>query len=301
MNSRRHNVSDDPQTIRRRSSRLSADELLLNIPIDLIMDIFSRLPLQSIARCHCVSKRWASILRRPDFSELFFTKSLASRKLLFACQKKSKVLAMTKQDDRVDEHQVLTLRENGNLAWRRIECSIPHSFPRRNCICISGVLYYASKAPNGDYLIVCFDVRFEKYSFVKAMKSVVPPAVLVDYKGKLASLMAQPDPDFISETSTSFEVRILEDPEKHEWSKRIFKLPPMWKDVVAGEDLFFEGVTTTNEIVLTSNSSTELFHVYYYNFDKETITRVEIQGMRAFERGSRVLTFLNHVEDVKLM
>ncbi|CAN7104328.1 unnamed protein product [Brassica rapa subsp. narinosa] len=230
------------------------------------MDIFSRLPLQSIARCHCVSKRWASILRRPDFSELFFTKSLASRKLLFACQKKSKVTFFSST-------QVLTLRENGNLAWRRIECSIPHSFPRRDCICISGVLYYASKAPNGDYLIVCFDVRFEKYSFVKAMKSVVPPAVLVDYK----------------------------DPEKHEWSKRIFKLPPMWKDVVAGEDLFFEGVTTTNEIVLTSNSSTQLFHVYYYNFDKETITRVEIQGMRAFERGSRVLTFLNHVEDVKLM
>ncbi|CAF1825244.1 unnamed protein product [Brassica napus] len=91
MNSRRHNVSDDPQTIRRRSSRLSADELLLNIPIDLIMDIFSRLPLKSIARYYCVSKRWASVLRRPDFSELFFTKSLASRKVLFACQKKSKV------------------------------------------------------------------------------------------------------------------------------------------------------------------------------------------------------------------
>lgn len=73
----------------------------------------------------------------------------------------------------------------------------------------------------------------------------MPPAVLVDYNGKLASLMAQPDPDFISETSTSLEVWILEDPEKHEWSKRIFKLPPMWKDVFAGEDLFFEGVTTT--------------------------------------------------------
>nr|VDD07218.1 unnamed protein product [Brassica oleracea] len=52
-------------------------------------------------------------------------------------------------------------------------------------------------------------------------------------------------------TSTSFEMWILEDPEKHEWSSRIYKLPPVWKDVVAGEVLFFKGVTATNEIVLS--------------------------------------------------
>ncbi|WZY92696.1 hypothetical protein YC2023_065025 [Brassica napus] len=46
MNSRRRNVSESPQTIRRCSSRLKEiDELLLEIPIDLVIEIFSRLPL----------------------------------------------------------------------------------------------------------------------------------------------------------------------------------------------------------------------------------------------------------------
>ncbi|CAF2096374.1 BnaCnng56100D [Brassica napus] len=49
MKSRRRNVPEDPQTIRRRSSRLSADELLSKMPTDLVIEIFSRLPLKSIA------------------------------------------------------------------------------------------------------------------------------------------------------------------------------------------------------------------------------------------------------------
>ena len=96
---------------------------------------------------------------------------------------------------------------------------------------------------------------------------------------------------------------ILEDPEKHEWSSRIYKLPPVWKDIVAGEVLFFKGVTATNEIVLSPKTSSDIYYVYYYNFDKESITRVDFQGMKPFRKGwgSGVFTILNHVEDVKLM
>ncbi|KAL0667175.1 hypothetical protein Bca4012_029879 [Brassica carinata] len=388
------NVSDGPQTIRLRSSRLSADELLLHIPIELIIGIFSKLPLKSIARCRCVSKQWASVLGRSDFTELFLTKSLARPRLLFARQddsqviffslpqpqkpdenfptvatvdhhmsvpfkrvrdisscvngyvsyyrmakgmkteefvyvicnpstrqcftlpktrkrtetrnflgydpveKQHKVLAVTCQDDGAVEHQVLTLRENRNLTWRMTECGIHHSFPWSYCICINGVLYYIAKASSGDYIIVCFDVRFEKYSSVKSVKSAVRPATLFNYNGKLASLMAQPDPFRISETSTILEMWILEDPEKHEWSKRIFNLPPIWTDAAL---LRFVGVTATNEFVLSPLFPSGPFHVYYYNFVKESIRRVEIQGIGGFITGSIVLTFLNHVEDVKLM
>lgn len=63
----------------------------------------------------------------------------------------------------------------------------------------------------------------------------------------------------------------------------------------------FVGVTDTNEFVFKPLSSSEPFHVHCYNFVKKVITRVEIQAMGAFERDSRVLTFLNHVENVKLM
>lgn len=67
----------------------------LPIPIYLISDIFLRLPLKSMAICHCVSKLCASILRRPDFTELYLTKSSArpqfflarviNRELFFFC------------------------------------------------------------------------------------------------------------------------------------------------------------------------------------------------------------------------
>ncbi|KAL0771010.1 hypothetical protein Bca101_036161 [Brassica carinata] len=95
---------------------------------------------------------------------------------------------------------------------------------------------------------------------------------------------------------------ILEDPEKHEWSQRIFSLPPMWKGVHAREHFYFDGVTATNEFVFSPFFPSNPLHVYYYNFVKKTVTKVEIQGMGAFERRrSRVDIFLNHVADVKLM
>ncbi|CAN8315672.1 unnamed protein product [Cochlearia groenlandica] len=62
------------------------------MPIDLIIEILSRLPCKSIARFRCVSKLWASILRRPDFTELFLTRSSSrSPRFLFACRKGGKL------------------------------------------------------------------------------------------------------------------------------------------------------------------------------------------------------------------
>jgi len=42
------------------------------------------------------------------------------------------------------------------------------------------------------------------------------------------------------------------------------------------------------------------FYVFYYNIERNTIKKVEMQGMEAFKE-SNVYTFLDHVEDVKLM
>ncbi|CAA7025658.1 unnamed protein product [Microthlaspi erraticum] len=53
------------------------------VPNDLLFEIFSRLPSKSIGRFHCVSKRWGSLLRCPDFTQLFLTRSQARPRLLF--------------------------------------------------------------------------------------------------------------------------------------------------------------------------------------------------------------------------
>ncbi|XP_020866667.1 putative F-box protein At5g42430 isoform X1 [Arabidopsis lyrata subsp. lyrata] len=53
-----------------------------SIPIDLILEILSRLPSKSIARFRCLSKLWGSMLRQPYFTELFLTRSSARPRLL---------------------------------------------------------------------------------------------------------------------------------------------------------------------------------------------------------------------------
>ncbi|KAL0873574.1 hypothetical protein Bca101_023279 [Brassica carinata] len=53
------------------------------VPVDLLVDILSLVPAKSIARFRCVSKLWASIFRRQDFTELFLTKSSTRPLLLF--------------------------------------------------------------------------------------------------------------------------------------------------------------------------------------------------------------------------
>ncbi|XP_023632770.1 putative F-box protein At5g38810 [Capsella rubella] len=66
---------------------MDSEKTFESIPDDLFLEIFSRLSSILIARCRCVSKRWASILYRKDFTELFLTKSSARPRLLFAVDK----------------------------------------------------------------------------------------------------------------------------------------------------------------------------------------------------------------------
>ncbi|KAJ4912822.1 F-box and associated interaction domains-containing protein [Raphanus sativus] len=65
----------------------TGEEELVPIPNDLIVDIFSRLPAESVARCRCLSKLWGSILHRPYFTELLLTRSWARPRLLFALKR----------------------------------------------------------------------------------------------------------------------------------------------------------------------------------------------------------------------
>ncbi|RID62053.1 hypothetical protein BRARA_E01149 [Brassica rapa] len=187
------------------------------------------------------------------------------------------------------------------MTWRLIECDVPHSSPGRVYVCINGVLYYFDRgASNVDDMIICFDLRSEKFSFVKSMERGMRFETLINFQGKLASVRSL-ESFVVSGTSRSFEMWILEDPEKHEWSKRIFNLPPLWTDAAPRKILYFVGVNDTNEFVFKPFCSSEPFYVHYYNFVNKAIKRVEIQGMGAFEKASGVRIFLNHVEDVKLM
>ncbi|CAA7013724.1 unnamed protein product [Microthlaspi erraticum] len=121
------------------------------------------------------------------------------------------------------EHQVLTVETEKPMSWRVIECAIAH-YPTSNGTCINGVLYYKPN-PNKS-AIICFDNRSETYSFVRTMESSVSSdkSTLINYKGKLGALLPE-ECGRITEAMRRFEMWVLEDPEKHEWSKQIYELP----------------------------------------------------------------------------
>lgn len=79
-----------------------------------------------------------------------------------------------------------------------------------------------------------------------------------------------------------------------------YVLPALWKKLVGKGCLIFVGVTRTNEIVMSRDYPTSPFYIFYYNIERNSVVRVEVQGMEKFKK-CRVHTFLDHVEDVKLM
>lgn len=70
-------------TMNKRRLQISEIEYFNPIPVDLVINIFSRLRLKCVARCRCVSKQWSAIIQRPNYNQLFPIKSPAAPRLLF--------------------------------------------------------------------------------------------------------------------------------------------------------------------------------------------------------------------------
>ncbi|KAG2273166.1 hypothetical protein Bca4012_085987 [Brassica carinata] len=200
------------------------------------------------------------------------------------------------------DHQVLTLGVK-RLSWRKIQCCIPHLPSSCKPICISGVLYYKAGAPGMsivESMVVCFDLRTEKFSSVKFLgtSSKAPTPTLVNFNGKLGLLMSGDSSCVnLSRTTTSFELWVLRDAAKHEWSKHVYVLPPSWENVVT-EAMLITGMIG-NEIVLSPGYQNGPFYVIYYNVESKKITKVGVQGMEVFQ-GKYVETYLTYCENVKL-
>ncbi|CAA7054684.1 unnamed protein product [Microthlaspi erraticum] len=126
-------------------------------------------------------------------------------------------------------HQVLTL-ESGKRLWRRIECQFHFTESHRmfDEICINGVLYFRAKMRQSS-VIVCFDVRSEKFSFINLDK---------DMGGKKGYY-------------------------------------------ACGEMILFKG-----DIVFLSfpyDDRSKLYFVYFFNPERKTFARVNVQGFEEFE------------------
>ncbi|CAG7877609.1 unnamed protein product [Brassica rapa] len=248
---------------------------------------------QSLTLPRLKSRKWFGVVERRGQDSPLVNNYLGYDPV----SKEFKVLSMERSKISA-KHQVLTLGTK-KLSWRLVQCTTAH-YSSNKWISISGVIYYAASAnrSSANSMVACFDLRVEKFSFVNFGRAMHDSTTLVNYNGKLGLLMSGDAPgENISTTSKSFELWVLQDAE---WSKHVYILPPSWKDVVTKTMCFAGIIVDTNEIVLAPSLQNVPSYVIYFNVERNTITKVGIQGMEAFQ-GKRFNTYLNYVENVILL
>ncbi|CAG7874221.1 unnamed protein product [Brassica rapa] len=105
-----------------------------SIPIDLILEILSRLPSKSVGRFHCVSKLWRSMLSSPYFKDLYLTRSSSRPRLLFAVDKVGEELHFYSSPQpqipyeksslvvSADYHTTLSEEQSGSISHTPLHC-----------------------------------------------------------------------------------------------------------------------------------------------------------------------------------
>ncbi|KAG2320618.1 hypothetical protein Bca52824_013831 [Brassica carinata] len=116
---------------------------------------------------------------------------------------------------------------------------------------------------------MCFDVRSEKVSFIQAPTAIVlvgKDAIFIEYNGKLASIVFMHSP---SDRSIPFDLWILEDAQKHEWSKQTCVFPSSAWESVSCRRMSFQSANKAGEIIIVTSVVNTLevqpFYIFYYN------------------------------------
>ncbi|CAL9231212.1 unnamed protein product [Arabidopsis halleri] len=200
-----------------------------------------------------------------------------------------------------DEHYVFTLSSQ-QKEWRKIEITqgVTYNMVREG-ICIDGAIYYA----DGRLGIVSFDVRSEKLELIQTPKGsdIAHFSALINYNSKLGGVEY--------ECSGEIVLWILEDAEKHKWSEMACPLAFEWSDLL-GDHITSNGEIHTGELMVVNPGlrSSKPFSVCYYDFNRESIRKVEVKGIGDDEfrrvhgigkRTREMLCFPGYVENIKFL
>ncbi|KAH0900973.1 hypothetical protein HID58_040476 [Brassica napus] len=182
-------------------------------------------------------------------------------------------------------HEVITLGRGGVVS--RTQLTSPPYYRVTRGRCINGFMYYGAYAPweSKTPVFVCFDVRNERIlSFI-----TTPPEVLVwraftsliEYKGKPAVVV--PNCLGVGGSFDRFNLWILEDVTKHEWSKQTFELPLSFPFTLGmGQRMISQGTNKAGEIIFSPTTlpgRAKPFYVFYFNPDTKSTRRVRIHGV----------------------
>ncbi|KAJ4880851.1 F-box associated ubiquitination effector family protein [Raphanus sativus] len=190
-------------------------------------------------------------------------------------------------------HWTLTL-ESGKLLWRELEPKFSFKANGDICgdICINGVLYFEGTL-EGSFVIVCFDVRSEKFSFINKDEDMLPKAN--DHHTSLSTLFNYKDKLGLHRRfKQNLVLWVVEDSINHKWSKHSYVFSLLGYNIV--RDNMFVGMTRTGEVVYSMGTC-----VFFYNIERKTFKRVVIQGLEGLEHPIICRTFVDYVENMKFM
>ncbi|KAG2304875.1 hypothetical protein Bca52824_033526 [Brassica carinata] len=178
-------------------------------------------------------------------------------------------------DKTTDEGCVLTLG-SAQESWRRIKTNHKHcvnSFPTQH-VCTKGFIYYRAYTDTTDRIgfIMSFDVRSEKFHMIKFPWNDMGSIVVLIYQGMFACLRSTYPGDSIT-------LWILQDAEKHVWSRKNFLAPFRYYDQSLKIVCNLIGFTDSGELVYVPVRCYKSFYVLYYDPEKNKFHRVECKGI----------------------
>nr|VDD29723.1 unnamed protein product [Brassica oleracea] len=286
-------------------SKEGDDTESLSLPVDLIIEILTKLPPRSLSRLIGVSKLWLSIIHGKYFNDLYLTRSSTRPRLLLhrSCHdtRRSHYSSLSSGLSLGDSitlpgcqisPQVRGLiccvdhdSRGAQESWRVIECKYPY-YPGTQGICHNGVVYYGawSNLTDRRSVVVGFDLRSEEFSLITLPEDVQIvsrfESDLVRYNGKIALVNVS--------LTRKFDLWVLMDVKKHEWSKY---------SVVAPTCDFFRcrGTIETGELIFEQLYFGDQFSILYYDPKQDKARRVDLERSGDTTSSGRKL-FVDHVE-----
>ncbi|WZZ00737.1 hypothetical protein YC2023_073065 [Brassica napus] len=201
-----------------------------------------------------------------------------------------KVLCMSLRN-KGEDPQIFTM--GPRESWRTIIQDSPSHVILYKAIwrCINGVVYYLAARDT----IVSFDVRSEKFGVIQipnmGWRLRTLPCGFIRHRGRLA---------LFSNTSSllgRISLWILEDAEKHEWSRKDSYLPFVTRKGSITLSFFtLSGETVDDELIYIPMFAGGPFYAIYYDLERNRVRKVEYEGIGEIEFRSHC--FPNHIESL---
>ncbi|XP_010520306.1 PREDICTED: putative F-box protein At1g32660 isoform X3 [Tarenaya hassleriana] len=328
----RTKLNQNSQTCSVRNRGESEDVSNPIITPDLTFEILSRLPAKTLVRSQCVSKDWSSIIHSPHFANSFLARSSTRPRLLVAfpdTKRRHSVLYSSPHPENHGHDSILVASHEMTIPLcLRFTQSIHGLFCSQNAhelsICNPATKKFVTLPEIGSkktlmYSFFGYDHVSHQYKVLSITHNPNYDQVvreesdtehwvftlsssqkewrkIKDHDGKLAIISYH-----TFGVTFGFEFYVLEDVGKEEeWSKKAY-VSPSYGDLQWETTLCFLGASKhTKEIVLVrrydEETESESLYIFYYDWERNNIRRVEIKGNEEFRRLSRqVGSFCNAI------